>query len=60
MMYLGVQSYIANLRGRQDEKGNMLVHIVADNSSNLSSQHHRHSTSEIVSVTLEIETMAGN
>ncbi|KAJ0146213.1 hypothetical protein HZ326_11123 [Fusarium oxysporum f. sp. albedinis] len=47
MMYLGVQSYIANLRGRQDEKGNMLVHIVADNSSNLSSQHHRHSTSEI-------------
>ncbi|KAF6518019.1 hypothetical protein HZS61_002097 [Fusarium oxysporum f. sp. conglutinans] len=47
MMYLGVQSYIANLRGRQDEKGNMLVHVVADNSSNLSSQHHRHSTSEI-------------
>ncbi|KAM0081767.1 hypothetical protein ACKRZS_006035 [Fusarium odoratissimum] len=43
----GVQSYIANLRGRQDEKGNMLVHVVADNSSNLSSQHHRHSTSEI-------------
>ncbi|KAL5586080.1 hypothetical protein FOBRF1_015950 [Fusarium oxysporum] len=56
----GVQSYIANLRGRQDEKGNMLVHVVADNSSNLSSQHHRHSTSEIVSVTLEIETKPGD
>ena len=27
MMYLGVQSYIANLRGRQDEKGNMLGNI---------------------------------
>lgn len=24
MMYLGIQSYIANRRGRQDEKGNML------------------------------------
>ncbi|KAG4269225.1 hypothetical protein FPRO04_12100 [Fusarium proliferatum] len=47
MMYLGIQSYIANRRGRQDEKGNMLVHIVADNSSPISSQHHRHSTSEI-------------
>lgn len=47
MMYLGIQSYIANSCGRQDEKGNMLVHIVADNSSELTSQHHRHSTSEI-------------
>ncbi|SCO00523.1 uncharacterized protein FFB20_11240 [Fusarium fujikuroi] len=47
MMYLGIQSYIANRRGRQDKKGNMLVHIVADNSSSISNQHHRHSTSEI-------------
>ncbi|KAI1023919.1 hypothetical protein LB504_005115 [Fusarium proliferatum] len=47
MIYLGVQSYIANLRGRQDKEGNMLVHIVADRSSETSRQHHRHSTSEI-------------
>ncbi|KAF5590671.1 hypothetical protein FPCIR_6334 [Fusarium pseudocircinatum] len=47
MMYLGIQSYVANLRGRQDKTGNMLVHVIADKSSELSSQHHRHSTSEI-------------
>ncbi|RSL86391.1 hypothetical protein BHE90_016811 [Fusarium euwallaceae] len=47
VMYLGIQSYIANRHGRQDRKGNMLVHIVADNSSKLKAGHHRHSTSPI-------------
>ncbi|KAG5954977.1 hypothetical protein E4U58_007373, partial [Claviceps cyperi] len=32
-IYLGLQSYIADLQGRQDKKGNMLVHIIADTSS---------------------------
>ncbi|OBS15252.1 hypothetical protein FPOA_12524 [Fusarium poae] len=45
--YLGIQSYVANTRGRQDEKGNMLVHITSDNSTEFTRQHHRHSTSEI-------------
>ncbi|KAK7425641.1 hypothetical protein QQZ08_007857 [Neonectria magnoliae] len=47
VLYLGIQSYIANRHGRQDKKGNMLVHIVADNSSVLKAGHHRHSTSPI-------------
>ncbi|KAF4455444.1 hypothetical protein F53441_2233 [Fusarium austroafricanum] len=47
VLYLGIQSYIANHHGRQDRKGNMLVHIVADNSSKLKAGHHRHSTSPI-------------
>ncbi|KAH7022997.1 hypothetical protein EDB80DRAFT_878505 [Ilyonectria destructans] len=47
VLYLGIQSYIANRHGRQDKKGNMLVHIVADNSSELKAGHHRHSTSPI-------------
>nr|CEG05038.1 unnamed protein product [Fusarium clavum] len=47
MIYVGIQSYIANRCGQQDEKGNMLVHIVADNSSELTNKHHRHSLSEI-------------
>ncbi|SPJ72177.1 related to TfdA family oxidoreductase [Fusarium torulosum] len=47
VLYLGLQSYIANRHGRQDRKGNMLVHIVADNSSKLKAGHHRHSTSPI-------------
>ncbi|RFN46997.1 hypothetical protein FIE12Z_8723 [Fusarium flagelliforme] len=47
MIYLGIQSYIANRCGQQDEKGNMLVHIVADNSSELANKHHRHSSLEI-------------
>ncbi|KAF4975294.1 hypothetical protein FZEAL_7892 [Fusarium zealandicum] len=47
MLYLGIQSYIANRHGRQDRKGNMLVHIVADNSSKLKAGHHRHSTAPI-------------
>ncbi|CAF3551505.1 unnamed protein product [Fusarium graminearum] len=47
VLYLGIQSYIASGHGRQDRKGNMLVHIVADNSSKLKAGHHRHSTSPI-------------
>ncbi|KAL4730492.1 hypothetical protein ACLX1H_002528 [Fusarium chlamydosporum] len=47
VLYLGIQSYIANCHGRQDRKGNMLVHIVADSSSKLKAGHHRHSTSPI-------------
>ncbi|RSL47907.1 hypothetical protein CEP54_013157 [Fusarium duplospermum] len=47
LLYLGIQSYIANRHGRQDRKGNMLVHIVADNSSKLKAGHHRHSTTSI-------------
>ncbi|RKK81723.1 hypothetical protein BFJ71_g15508 [Fusarium oxysporum] len=47
VLYLGIQSYIANRHGRQDRTGNMLVHIVADNSSKLKAGHHRHSTSPI-------------
>ncbi|KYK57681.1 TfdA family Taurine catabolism dioxygenase TauD [Drechmeria coniospora] len=47
MLHLGVQSYIANRHGRQDKKGNMLVHIVADNSSMEKAHHHRHSNAPI-------------
>ncbi|KKA31141.1 hypothetical protein TD95_000575 [Thielaviopsis punctulata] len=47
LMWLGIQSYIANKMARQDARGNMLVHIVADNSSALAAGHHRHSTSAI-------------
>ncbi|EXA53721.1 hypothetical protein FOVG_01437 [Fusarium oxysporum f. sp. pisi HDV247] len=35
VLYLGIQSYIANRHGRQDRKGNMLVHIVTDSSFKL-------------------------
>ncbi|KAL5597824.1 hypothetical protein FOBRF1_011617 [Fusarium oxysporum] len=38
VLYLGIQSYIANRHGRQDRKGNMLVHIAADDSSKLKSR----------------------
>ncbi|KAI0195969.1 hypothetical protein F4808DRAFT_325365 [Astrocystis sublimbata] len=44
---LGVQAYIAEQCGRQDHRGNMLVHIVADNTSEVKLGHHRHSTSAI-------------
>ncbi|KAI0414843.1 hypothetical protein F5X98DRAFT_238574 [Xylaria grammica] len=44
---LGVQTYIADQCGRQDHRGNMLVHIIADNSSEIKLGHHRHSTSSI-------------
>ncbi|KAM3465476.1 hypothetical protein MY5147_009286, partial [Beauveria neobassiana] len=47
IIYLGIQRYIANQFGRQDNKGNMLVHIVADNSSPINAHHHRHSTAPI-------------
>ncbi|KAK0657483.1 hypothetical protein B0T16DRAFT_317383 [Cercophora newfieldiana] len=47
LVYLGIQSYIAEQRGRQDRRGNMLVHIVADNSSKQAAEHHRHSTKSI-------------
>lgn len=46
-IYLGVQAHIANRFGRQDKKGNMLVHIIADDSSKQRAEHHRHSTSPI-------------
>ncbi|OLN94313.1 hypothetical protein CCHL11_02947 [Colletotrichum chlorophyti] len=47
VLYLGIQGYIANQRGRQDKRGNMLVHIVADNTTQAKADHHRHSTSSI-------------
>ncbi|KAK4205205.1 hypothetical protein QBC40DRAFT_292040 [Triangularia verruculosa] len=47
LIYLGLTSYIAEQRGRQDKRGNMLVHIVADNSTKLAAEHHRHSTKSI-------------
>ncbi|KAJ6782224.1 hypothetical protein PWT90_10205 [Aphanocladium album] len=47
IIYLGVQCYIGNQFGRQDKKGNMLVHIVADSSSQTQANHHRHSTAPI-------------
>ncbi|KND95038.1 hypothetical protein TOPH_00091 [Tolypocladium ophioglossoides CBS 100239] len=47
MLHLGIQVHVANRQGRQDKKGNMLVHIVADDSSREKSTHHRHSTAPI-------------
>ncbi|KAH6659976.1 hypothetical protein BKA67DRAFT_653179 [Truncatella angustata] len=47
MIWLGVQAYIADQRGCQDHKGNMLVHIIADSTSDDKIGHHRHSTSAI-------------
>ncbi|KAK8049733.1 hypothetical protein PG994_011463 [Apiospora phragmitis] len=47
MVWLGIQAHIVDQRGRQDHKGNMLVHIIADNSSAEMLGHHRHSTSSI-------------
>ncbi|KAI1461645.1 Clavaminate synthase-like protein [Annulohypoxylon moriforme] len=47
IVWLGIQAYIADQRGCQDHRGNMLVHIVADNSSMIKLGHHRHSTSAI-------------
>ncbi|OAA32999.1 Taurine catabolism dioxygenase TauD/TfdA [Moelleriella libera RCEF 2490] len=46
-IYLGIQCYVANLQGRQDKKGNMMVHIVADDSTKMKATHHRHSTADI-------------
>ncbi|KAI1640498.1 hypothetical protein F4809DRAFT_648025 [Biscogniauxia mediterranea] len=47
IIWLGVQAYIADQRGCQDDRGNMLVHIIADNSNEIKLGHHRHSTSAI-------------
>ncbi|KAI0890617.1 Clavaminate synthase-like protein [Annulohypoxylon maeteangense] len=47
IIWLGIQAYIADQRGCQDHRGNMLVHIVADGSSMMKLGHHRHSTSAI-------------
>ncbi|RYP55006.1 hypothetical protein DL768_000322 [Monosporascus sp. mg162] len=47
VIWLGMQAYIADQRGRQDHRGNMLVHIIADNSSEITIGHHRHSKSPI-------------
>ncbi|KAL1901193.1 hypothetical protein Cpir12675_000559 [Ceratocystis pirilliformis] len=46
-IWLGLQSYVASLRARQDKAGNMMAHIVADNSSVIKAAHHRHSASSI-------------
>ncbi|ROT40076.1 taurine catabolism dioxygenase TauD [Sodiomyces alkalinus F11] len=47
LLYLGIQVHIADQQGRQDKRGNMLVHIVADDSTAQKAEHHRHSTSAI-------------
>ncbi|RDA89740.1 hypothetical protein CP533_1057 [Ophiocordyceps camponoti-saundersi (nom. inval.)] len=47
MLYLGIQSWVADRQGCQDSKGNVLVHIYADDSTKAKATHHRHSTSEI-------------
>ncbi|ROW11138.1 hypothetical protein VMCG_01171 [Cytospora schulzeri] len=44
LAYMGISAHIADKRGRQDRKGNMLVHIVADKANR---NHHRHSTDPI-------------
>ncbi|XXG93969.1 hypothetical protein Hte_000219 [Hypoxylon texense] len=44
IIWLGIQAYIADQRGCQDDRGNMLV---ADKSSKMKLGHHRHSTSAI-------------
>ncbi|KAG4416259.1 hypothetical protein IFR04_010605 [Cadophora malorum] len=47
IVFLGVQSYVAERRMRQDEVGNMLVHVTADPSNERLSKHVRHSTDTI-------------
>ncbi|OAA68488.1 Taurine catabolism dioxygenase TauD/TfdA [Niveomyces insectorum RCEF 264] len=47
LVYLGIQGRIGDQRGRQDSRGNMLVHIVADDSSKTRTEHHRHSNKSI-------------
>ncbi|EGO52564.1 hypothetical protein NEUTE1DRAFT_91003 [Neurospora tetrasperma FGSC 2508] len=47
LAYMGLQSYIAEQRGRQDKRGNMLVHIVVDDSTKQAAEHHRHSNKSI-------------
>jgi hypothetical protein len=75
LITLGIQSYIANLSGRQDCEGNMLgkrqnrqlldtqltdvVHIIADKSSKVAEGHHRHSTNPVVSCSLQLIYLVG-
>ncbi|PVH82365.1 taurine catabolism dioxygenase TauD [Cadophora sp. DSE1049] len=47
IVFLGIQSYVAERRMRQDEVGNMLVHVTADPSNERLSKHVRHSTGSI-------------
>jgi len=50
IIFLGIQSYIAEQRASQDSRGNMVVHIISDSpplSSPTRSLHSRHSTSSI-------------
>lgn len=47
IVYLAVQDRIASQRGRQDARGNMLVHIVRDDSDETRAKHHRHSNKAI-------------
>ncbi|KAH8890828.1 Clavaminate synthase-like protein [Thozetella sp. PMI_491] len=47
LVSLGLQCYIADHFGRQDKRGNMLVHIVADDSNKDAVEHHRHSNKSI-------------
>ncbi|KAI1324203.1 hypothetical protein F5Y16DRAFT_381553 [Xylariaceae sp. FL0255] len=43
VIFLGIQSYVAVKRGRQDELGNMLVHITPASSKGAFPAHPRHS-----------------
>ncbi|KAL2075044.1 hypothetical protein VTL71DRAFT_8824 [Oculimacula yallundae] len=47
IVFLGIQSYVAERRMRQDEAGNMLVHVTTDHSSRKLSKHVRYSTDTI-------------
>ncbi|KAH7417717.1 taurine catabolism dioxygenase TauD [Cadophora sp. MPI-SDFR-AT-0126] len=47
IVFLGIQSYVAERWMRQDEVGNMLVHVTADPSNERLSKHVRHSTDTI-------------
>ncbi|KAK2072636.1 hypothetical protein P8C59_006977 [Phyllachora maydis] len=47
IVWFGMQSFVAAQRGRQDRAGNMLVHIVADDSTKDAAEHHRHSNKAI-------------
>jgi len=50
IIFLGIQSFVAEKRARQDHLGNMIVHIIADSTSTsppLRAFHTRHSKSKI-------------
>ncbi|KAH9213193.1 taurine catabolism dioxygenase TauD [Leptodontidium sp. 2 PMI_412] len=47
IVFLGIQSYIAERRMRQDEVGNMLVHVTADPNNEHLSKHVRYSIDSI-------------